>query len=145
MTWARSSPCLSASLTIRSLRPAATAFDAKFAALPFLRFKISEPSDRFTGHVDPDCQVELVPQIAAVLYVIAGAGGVALLIREWLWLRHCRYLHDQAVLRGQNPDAAELIKAASRGRLGRSTERKQLTTGDESGKKPPKKKAGRDD
>jgi hypothetical protein len=85
--------------------------------------------------------VEFVPQIVAALYVIAGAGGIAVLIREWLWLRHCRYLHDQAVLRGQNPDPAELIKAASRGRLGHSGEQKQLTSGDESGKKSSMKKA----
>jgi hypothetical protein len=84
--------------------------------------------------------MEVVSVVAAAVSVILGAGGVALLAREWLWLRYCRYLHNQAVLRGQNPDPAELIKAASRGGLDRSTEQKQLTTGDEAGKTPPKKK-----
>jgi hypothetical protein len=66
--------------------------------------------------------MELMPQIGAVVSVILGAGGIALLVREWLWLRYCRYVHEAAVLRGQNPDPEKMIKAARKGRLGRSAE-----------------------
>jgi hypothetical protein len=57
---------------------------------------------------------------------IVGTGGMALVIREWLWLRYCRYIHDQAVARKQDPDAAEMIRAASGGRLGHSPKRPAL-------------------
>jgi hypothetical protein len=70
--------------------------------------------------------MSLLPHIAAVLYIIAGVGGIAFLIREWLWLRHCRYLHDQAAKRGQDPDPEKLIQAARGGTLQRLAERLPL-------------------
>jgi hypothetical protein len=75
-----------------------------------------------------------IPQIAAVLSFIIGAGGVTVLGREWLRLRHYRYLYDQAVLHGQKPDVIELIEAelAKQRDPDRPTDQKQLTTGDES-------------
>ena len=67
--------------------------------------------------------------------VVAIVAGVALVIRERMWLRHCRYLHDQAVKRGQNPDPAQLIQAARGGRLQQAAEQvRQAITG-----KPPEK------
>jgi hypothetical protein len=75
--------------------------------------------------------MELVPLLTAV--VVGAGGAIALIIRERMWLRHCRYLHDQAVARGRDPDPAELIKAARGGRLQQAAEQvRQAITG-----KPP--------
>jgi hypothetical protein len=63
--------------------------------------------------------MDLVSLITTVLSVVVGAGGATLLIREWLWLRYCRYLYDQAISHGQNPDVEEIIKAASGGPMRR--------------------------
>jgi hypothetical protein len=77
--------------------------------------------------------VEFTPLITAVVSVIAGAGGATLLIRELLWLRYCRYIHDQAVARGRDPKPKQLIQAASSGRLGHSPKRRpQLRSSSES-------------
>jgi hypothetical protein len=62
--------------------------------------------------------------------VVAIVGGIAVVIRELIWLRHCRYLHDQAVARGRDPDPAELIKAARGGRVQQAAEQvRQAITG----------------
>ncbi len=71
--------------------------------------------------------MELIPQIVAVISVVLGAGGVAVFLREWLWLRFCRYVHDQAVERGHNPKPEVIIQAAREGRLGGSPKQRQLT------------------
>jgi hypothetical protein len=76
--------------------------------------------------------VELVPLITAVLSVVVGAGGATLLIREWLWLRYCRYIHDVAVVKGQKPDPVEVIRAASMGMIGRSPKTPALPPPDKS-------------
>jgi hypothetical protein len=73
--------------------------------------------------------------ISLVAAALFGTGGLALLLREWLWLRYCQHVYDVAVEHDQNPDPEKMIKVAGRGRLSRSTDRKQLTTGHESGKK----------
>jgi hypothetical protein len=95
---------------------------------------------RFAGA----CQVELVPLIiVAVAWIIAKAAGpTAEVIQEWLRLRYRRYLHDQAVARGQDPDPVEMIRADSEGAsssLAESTKLKALPG--QSSNKPPKKKA----
>jgi uncharacterized iron-regulated membrane protein len=61
--------------------------------------------------------LELVP-----LIVVALGGGVVYFFRELIWLKHCRYLHDQAVARGQDPDPEKLIEAARGGTLRRLAE-----------------------
>jgi hypothetical protein len=64
------------------------------------------------------------------LIVIGTSGAAALIIRELIWLRYCRYLHDQAVARGRDPDPAELIKAARGGRIQQAAEQvRQAITG----------------
>ena len=69
------------------------------------------------------------PIIVVVASLLSG-GGVAYFLRELIWLRHCRYLHDQAVARGQDPDPAKLIEAARGGRLLQIRERaRQALTG----------------
>lgn len=79
--------------------------------------------------------MELVPAIVAVASLIGG-GGVVYFFRELIWLRHCRYLHDQAVARGQDPDPAQLIQAARGGRLQQAAEQvRQAITGKPSEKK----------
>jgi hypothetical protein len=65
------------------------------------------------------CVLELLPA------ALTAAAVIALVIRERMWLRHCRYLHDQAVKRGQNPDPAQLIQAARGGRLQQAAEQVQ--------------------
>jgi hypothetical protein len=69
--------------------------------------------------------VEFGPVIVAVASLLGG-GGIYLFLRELIWLRHCRYLHDQAVERGQDPDPAQLIQAARGGTLQRLAERLPL-------------------
>jgi hypothetical protein len=64
--------------------------------------------------------VTLLPQIAAVLFIIAGAGGVTIIICVGLWLLFCRWVINGAVKRGEKPDPAEVIRAASLGMIGRS-------------------------
>lgn len=54
--------------------------------------------------------------IIITLASLLGGGGAVLFLREWQWLRHCRYIHDQAVLRGQDPDPAVMIEVAHEGR-----------------------------
>jgi len=67
--------------------------------------------------------------------VVVALGGVFYFFGQLIWLRHCRYLHDSAVARGQDPDPAQLIQAARGGRLQQAPERvKQAITG-----KPPEK------
>jgi hypothetical protein len=86
-------------------------------------------SDRSSGElymIAGACRMDLVPLITAVLSVVVGAGGATLLIREYPWLRYCRYVHDVAVVKGQNPDPEKMIRAASAGRLGRSSNRPAL-------------------
>jgi hypothetical protein len=62
--------------------------------------------------------------------ILAAATVIALVIREHMWLRYCRYLHDQAVARGQNPDPAEQIRAARGGRAQQVAEHvRQAITG----------------
>jgi hypothetical protein len=65
--------------------------------------------------------VELVPLIAAVVSVVVGTGGITIIICVWLWLRFCRYIYDDAVKHDQKPKAAEVIRAASLGMVGRSS------------------------
>jgi hypothetical protein len=73
------------------------------------------------------CQVELIPIIAAVALVVARAiGPITDLIRQERRLRLCRYLYDDAVARGEKPDAVEIIRAISEGGPGRSTKRPAL-------------------
>jgi hypothetical protein len=79
--------------------------------------------------------MELMPQIAAVVSVILGAGGIALLIRYWLWLRFCRYVHDKAVERGQDPDPERIIQAARLGRPSNSPKQPELPAAPESSDK----------
>jgi hypothetical protein len=79
--------------------------------------------------------VEFLPHIAAVLSVILGAGGAALLLREWLWLRFCRYVHDKAVERGQNPKPEVIIEAARDGRLGHPRKQRELPAAPKSSNK----------
>jgi hypothetical protein len=68
--------------------------------------------------------------------ILAAASVIALVIRERMWLRYCRYLHDQAVARGQDPDPAELIQAARGGRLQQMAEQvRQAITGEPDAKK----------
>ena len=55
--------------------------------------------------------------VTAVASAIVGAGGATLVIREWQWLRFCRYVHDAAEARGQDPDPENVIKAAAEGRV----------------------------
>jgi uncharacterized iron-regulated membrane protein len=79
--------------------------------------------------------MEPISLLATTIASIVGTGGVALFFRELIWLRHCRYLHDQAVARGQDPDPAQLIQAARGGRRTQAAERvQQAITG-----KPPEK------
>jgi hypothetical protein len=74
--------------------------------------------------------------VELVWAILAAASLIALVIRERMWLRHCRYLHDQAVARGQNPDPAQLTLAARGGLLQQVTEQiRQAITG-----KPDEKK-----
>jgi hypothetical protein len=71
--------------------------------------------------------VELIPIIAAVALVVARAiGPITDLIRQERRLRLCRYLYDDAVARGEKPDAVEIIRAISEGGPGRSTRRPAL-------------------
>ena len=60
----------------------------------------------------------LISIIAAVVSVITG--GITLVISKWLWLRYCRYVHDQAVARGQNPNPVQMIREAGDGFSDRS-------------------------
>jgi hypothetical protein len=53
------------------------------------------------------------------LIITASIVGLALVFRDWLWYRHCRYVEKRAVARGQNPDALKMIKAARKGSLRR--------------------------
>jgi hypothetical protein len=88
--------------------------------------------------------VELVPFIiVAVAYVTARAAGPAAdLIRDWLRYRYRRYLHDQAVARGQDPDPVEMIRADSEGPSSRPAEGTELKAlSGESSSKSPKNKA----
>jgi hypothetical protein len=66
--------------------------------------------------------MELLPLIITTASVVGTSGAVALIIRERMWLRHNRYLHDQAVALGQDPDPVQLIQAARAGRLQQVTE-----------------------
>jgi hypothetical protein len=70
--------------------------------------------------------MELIPIIAAFVSVIVGAGGATLIIRELLWLRYCRDIHDSAVARGQHPKPEEIIRAASEGFIVRTPKRLAL-------------------
>jgi hypothetical protein len=54
--------------------------------------------------------VDLLPLI------IAGAAVVALIFRDWLWLRFCRFLYKQSVALGKAPDAELMIRVAGAGR-----------------------------
>jgi hypothetical protein len=83
--------------------------------------------------------VELVPQIAAVLCVIVGAGGITIVICVVLWLLFCRWVIKGAVKRGGKPDPVEVIRAASLGMIGRSS-KPPLLAG-ESSSEPNKKAA----
>lgn len=65
--------------------------------------------------------MELVPHIAAVVTVVVGAGGLAIVICVALWLRFCRYIYDDAVKRSEKPKPVEVIRAASLGMIGRSS------------------------
>jgi hypothetical protein len=61
---------------------------------------------------------------------MALCGGAFYFFGQLIWLKHCRYLHDQAVARGRDPDPAELIKAARGGRLQQAAEQvRQAITG----------------
>jgi hypothetical protein len=64
--------------------------------------------------------VEFVPAIVAVATVIVG--GIVPVVRDRMWLRHYRYLHDQAVARGQDPDPVQLTQASRAGRLQQAAE-----------------------
>jgi hypothetical protein len=64
--------------------------------------------------------MELVPAILTTASLICGS--VVLVIRERMWLRHARYLHDQAVARGQDPDPVLLIRATRAGRIQQAAE-----------------------
>ena len=70
--------------------------------------------------------MEFLPPVLGVASLISGGGLVYLFLRELIWLRHCRYLHDQAVARGQDPDPEKLIEAARGGTLQRLAERLPL-------------------
>jgi hypothetical protein len=71
--------------------------------------------------------MELLPLIAAVASVFAGAWiATALLLCYLLWLRFCRYIHDAAVNRNQDPDPEKIIKAAGAWRLGPVKQFRQL-------------------
>jgi hypothetical protein len=74
--------------------------------------------------------------------VFAG-GGIAFFGREWLWLRFCRYVHDEAAKRGQELDPAEMIHAARGGRWDPPTERRKITAlpVDSTNESPQQKKA----
>lgn len=66
------------------------------------------------------CSLEWIPHIAAVLYVLAGAGGLTIVICVGLWLRYCRWVITNTMTRGAEPDPVELIRATSLGMIGRS-------------------------
>jgi hypothetical protein len=83
--------------------------------------------------------VELVPHIVAVIWVMVGAGGITIVICVGLWLLFCRWVIKGAVERDEKPDAAEVIRAASLGMIGRSP--KSLPLAGESGSSPTKKAA----
>jgi hypothetical protein len=68
--------------------------------------------------------VESIPLLIAAWII----GRAVVVVSDWLWLRHCRYIHDQAVERGQNPDPEKMIQAASEGPLHRLGERAKLPT-----------------
>ena len=73
-----------------------------------------------------------VPAVVAAVSILAG-GGTTFIIREWLWLRFCRYVHDGAVERGQNPKPEVIIEVAAEGRLGRrSPKQPELSAGRDS-------------
>jgi len=67
--------------------------------------------------------------------VVVALGGVFYFFGQLIWLRHCRYLHDSAVARGQDPDPAQLIQAARGGRLQQAAERVNFSIAT----KPPEK------
>jgi hypothetical protein len=83
----------------------------------------------------PGCEIDRCI-LELVWAILAAASVIALVIRERMWLRYCRYLHDQAVARGQDPDPAELIQAARGGRLQQMAEQvRQAITGEPDAKK----------
>ena len=53
--------------------------------------------------------------LAAVASVV-GARGLTPLLRDWLWLRYCRYIYGDAVKRGLNPKPEQMIQFAGNGR-----------------------------
>jgi hypothetical protein len=77
--------------------------------------------------------VELVPHIGAVVSVIVGAGGIALITCIGLWLLFCRWVVNSAIKRGEKPDPVEVIRAASLGMIGRSSKTPALPPPPKSG------------
>jgi len=82
---------------------------------------------------------ELSPDVVAVASVVAGTGGIAIVVCVGLWLLFCRWVIKGAVTRGAKPDPVEVIRAASLGMIGRSS-KPPLLAG-ESSSEPNKKAA----
>jgi hypothetical protein len=83
--------------------------------------------------------VELLPHVVAVISVIVGTGGIAIVVCVGLWLLFCRWVIKGAVKRGGKPYPIEVIRAASLGMIGRSS-KAPLLAGESSSE--PNKKAG---
>lgn len=81
------------------------------------------------------CLMEMGPALLAAASIVTGGGGITLIIREWLWLRFCRYVHDQAVERKQNPKPEVIIQAAREGRRSRSPAQRALDAAPKSSNK----------
>jgi hypothetical protein len=86
------------------------------------------------------CSLEWIPHITAVLYVLAGAGGLTIVICIGLWLRYCRWVINNTMNRGAEPDPVELIRVTSLGMIGRSP-KPPLLAGESSDSLPRKKAA----